>query len=210
METTITIGMLNILQAITGLGERMKPESLTQTLGWRTEYLRHHVNNWTQAELADLLSKQLGRVVSQGYISKVEQNRIDPPSKVVAALARIFRANGNYLLDGLSDDPTLPQDTPDTDVYMSEEAGEAASIIDSLAPGRRQEMVRILSAAAQAEQAAREERAAYYERLISVVEKELGKDARDRLEKSLIASVTGSDAGGVDRPMRPKPKAVVR
>lgn len=215
MRSTDTIDVLKILLESApmvfhrhcgkkGNGAKMKPVALTQTLGWRVEYLRDHVNGWTQNELAERLSRRLHRAVSQGYVSKIEKNHIDPPSKVVAALAREFNVNGEYLLDAMSDDPTPQKSAPDTDIFLSEEAGTAESIIDSLQPTSRQEMVRMLTLAAENEKQAREERRAYYDKLMAIVKEELGEEAQERLEKSIVASVAGSDLGAARKPIQIK------
>lgn len=199
-KTNDTIRVLRLLQTSTfnspqhrryngyeeGTKRAMRPESLMKTLGWRVEYLRERVNNWTQTDLAVRLSKRLKRPISQGYISKIERNMIDPPSKFIAALAREFRVNGEYLLDAMSDDPTpRTEDTPDTDIFISEEAGKAAAIIDELSPAGRQEIMRIVTMTAESEQKERQTRSEYYENLMRVIGDELGPEARARLESAL-------------------------
>ena len=78
---------------------------------------------------------------------------------------------------------------PDSDIYLSKEAGTAAEIIDSLAPNSRQKVVGIIVRAAEAERQAREQRERYYNTLMGAVKESLGEDARRKLEESLLASV---------------------
>lgn len=215
-KTNDTIRVLRLLQTSTlnlpqhrrfggyeeGTGKRaMRPESLMKTLGWRVEYLRERVNNWTQTDLAVRLSKRLKRTISQGYISKIERNMIDPPSKFIAALAREFHVNGEYLLDAMSDDlAPHSEDVPDTDIFISEEAGRAASIIDELSPAGRQEIMRIVTMTAESEQKERQTRAEYYESLMQVVTAELGQEARVRLERALTSR---SSVGNGEKKLSP-------
>lgn len=80
-----------------------------ETIGDRVRLLRKQ-RGLGQSELAELLRVQAeGKAIAVESLSKLENNKHEPSTWLVAALAVVFDTTTDYLL-GLRDDPGLPEE----------------------------------------------------------------------------------------------------
>jgi transcriptional regulator with XRE-family HTH domain len=117
------------------------------TMGKRLRILREE-RGLNQTELARLMDG-IGAGVDPSYLSQIESDAKMPRLPVLVAIARALGTTTDYLLL-LSDDPAPPQAQaePETPVFFSAEADEAARLIDAMPEARRAEvlaLVRVIS-----------------------------------------------------------------
>ena len=162
-KNTARIGHMNKRFAAT-TGKRVK--LLREDFGWKQEYL------------ADLLEKQYEVKIGQSYLSHMENDRTKPTGVVIAALARALKTTSDYLLL-LTDDSERPGDCF---VAISEEADEAAAIIDGLPPSDRAKSLQAVQAI-EADYKLAQQQFAEVESLIHSIEIECGHKGAQLLER---------------------------
>ena len=154
---------------------------MMKSFGSRVATLRQ-LNNLTQSELADLCAKN-GSALSQGYLSKLENDqRRDiglPNGEVIKILADVLDTTADFLLSRTDDPSALPRNA-----FVTDDAFEAARIVDALSLTRRQEAINMLrliekSGSDLQQYHAREQR------LLDSIERLFGKEVRDQIAASL-------------------------
>lgn len=158
----------------------VKP-ALTRTFGSRVATLRQ-LNNWTQLELAELCARR-GGAISQGYLSKLENDKQGemalPNAEIVKTLADVLSTTTDFLLARTDDPSALPQNA-----LITDEAHEAARIVDALSFARRQEAISVLRLIEKSVTDLKEHHARE-QRLLDSIERLAGKEARDQIASSL-------------------------
>lgn len=102
------------------------------TLGKRTRLLRMDLN-LKQGELAERIG------IRHSYMSGIENDKANPTGEVLAKLADALGTSTDYLLL-LTDDATRSQDNA-APTFLSEEAEQAAAMIDEMYPDLRRQAV---------------------------------------------------------------------
>ncbi len=158
----------------------VKP-AMMKSFGSRVATLRQ-LNNLTQAELADLCTKR-GSALSQGYLSKMENDgRRDiglPNGDIIKTLADVLDTTTDFLLSRTDDPSALPRNA-----FVTDDAYEAARIVDALSLTRRQEAINMLRLIEKSGSDIQE----YYareQRLLDSIERLFGKEVRDQIAASL-------------------------
>jgi len=109
-------------------------------MGKRLRILRED-QGINQTELAQRMA-DMGAGIDPSYLSQIEADAKMPRLPVLAAIVRALNTTSDYLLL-LSDQPaTAAPDEPPN--YFSEEADEAARLIDAMQPARRAEALALL------------------------------------------------------------------
>lgn len=155
--------------------------SMISTFGGRVATLRQ-LNNMTQLELAEQCAKR-GIALSQGYLSRLENDKRKhmtlPNAGIVLVLADILDTTTDFLL-GRTNDPTSLPRSP----LLTDEAREAARIVDGLSALRRQEAMNVLRLIDKASVDLQE----YYakeRRLLDSIERLVGKEVREQIAATL-------------------------
>ena len=158
----------------------VKP-AMMKSFGSRVATLRQ-LNNLTQSELAELCTKS-GSALSQGYLSKIENDHRReiglPNGEVIKILADVLDTTSDFLLSRTDDPSALPRNA-----FVTDDAYEAARIIDALSLTRRQEAINMLRLIEKSGSDLQQ----YYareQRLLESIERLFGKEVRDQIAASL-------------------------
>jgi transcriptional regulator with XRE-family HTH domain len=150
------------------------------TFGKRLRVLRLD-RGLSQIELREEMEKRHGVDIGETYISELERTAKMPMLDVAAAMAKTLKISLDYLAL-LMDDATVSYRHEPPTQYMSEEADEVAGMVDSMSPDKRGIAV-VLVRNLLALPSERQRRQAEIKDMLESVERQLGKEARDTVEK---------------------------
>lgn len=150
------------------------------TFGKRLRVLRMD-RGLSQIELRTEMEEKHGVDIGETYVSELERTNKMPSLEVAAAMAKTLKISLDYL--ALLTDDSVSSYLRETAVqYLSEEADEVASMVDTMPPDQRGiavTFVRNLLALP----SDRQRRQAEMKDMLESVERQLGKDARDAVER---------------------------
>lgn len=122
---------------------------LLGTFGKRLRVLREE-HGMDQTEFAAAVSRRLDRqTLSNSSVSSMESGRSRPSLDVLLAILRELDVSADYLLFG-DGSPNRAEEAPEPPAYYTEEADEAARLIDAMPEGRRAEALALVRVIAQA------------------------------------------------------------
>lgn len=150
------------------------------TFGKRLRVLRMD-RGLSQIDLRKDMEKRHGVDIGETYISELERTSKMPSLEVAAAMAKTLKISLDYLAL-LTDDSVGSYQRETTVPYLSEEADEVALMVDSMSPDQRGIAV-VLVRNLMTLPSDRQRRQAEMKDMLESVERQLGKDARDAVEK---------------------------
>lgn len=140
---------------------------------WRTEH------KLSQVELRDKMQKEHGVDIGETYVSELERTEKMPTLEVAIAMAKVLNLSLDYLGLLIGDAISYVRDA--SPHYFSEEADEAAQLIDKMRPDQRV-LVATLVRNVSRLPTERQRRETEIKKLLDSVEKDMGIDARKKVE----------------------------
>lgn len=174
----------------------MQLETFEERLVWARRY---HAK-LTQKQLAAKMKEEFSQPIGHNYVSAIEKGRGKKPSfEVVRAMAGAMKISLDWLAK-FSEDYQLPQPKELEVTYFSPEADEAAQLVDSMRPEQRAVVLSVARNLAYSP-TERQNRLIEYNETMDLIERDLGKPVRDRVDailrsKGLIANPMPSAHGG--------------
>jgi transcriptional regulator with XRE-family HTH domain len=150
------------------------------TFGKRLKVLRVD-RGLSQIDLRDQMEKLCGVSIGETYVSELERTTKMPGLQVAAAMAKVLDVSLDYL-GLLIDDASVSYQRFVPASYLSEEADEVAQLVDAMRPEQRA-LVANLARNLSLPVNERERRRAEAQDILDSVERDLGLEARKRVER---------------------------
>lgn len=166
---------------------RMRRSLYPRHFGRRVRILREDLR-MSQPDLIRAVTDR-GAELTQSYLSKLENARPEagfkaPSGEVVAALAGALQTSADFLLC-MTDDPDAALNAKE-EVHISPEGVKAGDIVDKLSPTSRREALQLLQTLYEVDAERRAANTRQWNRLLDIVGKTLGSDARSQIEQSIL------------------------